>query len=124
MSASRYYNRVWDAINATMRQVEAGNRFEINADGSGTLFTWNGDIICQFGTGHLLPCTGVCDMKGITLYDGDYVSEPGSEIIRTVTWINGAYYLVAKRADKELDSVRIDAADTMLHRGNIFQGLA
>jgi hypothetical protein len=63
-------------------------------------------------------------MKGITLYDGDYVSEPGSEIIRTVTWINGAYYLVAKRADKELDSVRIDAADTMLHRGNIFQGLA
>lgn len=124
MSASRYFNKVWDAANATMRQVEAGNRFEINEDGSGTLFTWNGTVICQFGPGHLLPCTGIEDSVGNTVYDGDFLSEPGSSILHQVTWHAGGYYLVQvpRGDDSEVDSVRADAAERMVVCGNIFQG--
>ena len=79
--STRYYNRIWDATEAKMLQVKAGQRFELNIDGSGTLIDIDGTVICLFGPGHLLPCTGVQDAQGMSVYDGDFVAEPGSSIL-------------------------------------------
>lgn len=88
MSASRFYHRVLNGPDVI--QVEAGDRYTVNPDGSGTFFGKDGSFF-DFAAGDLLQCTGVTDRNGETLYEGDVVSDGNADL--EIFWSAGGFYM-------------------------------
>lgn len=115
MNAARYYHRVLNGSDVI--QVESGDRYTVNPDGSGTYYGANGSFF-DFNPGELLQCSGVCDKNGEYLYEGDVVADGDTSL--EVFWSAGGFYMRPVGSGENWDSfLEVAAARSFVKTGRV-----